>query len=609
MNDRNFLLENSRTSLVQNGILMALSFPLAWVLVRCLRLPDDSVVLLPMVLVVYLVQQNGLLYRKAQRENLKWILPFAILLSFFVTLAFHIDPSNAYSLVADHNAFSSLSALDPVSFVAMTYLFSLALVWVFAAGFRRSKETYTSARLRTGIRKEQRKVMLVLAAVLFLAWLPYFLVYYPGLIYGDSMNSITEAMHQAAYENHFPLFYTLFVELCLKIGMAFADITVGCAIYTLVQMAGLALLLAYMLCWMDNKGVPRVLTLFSLLMFGVVRYFPQHAVSMWKDPFFSAGLMFYSLKLFDLLASEGALGKSRKFLLQCVLSIVVICLSRNNGVYIIAFCMVLLFLIAAARKNLRVYRRMVLLHLISVLCILVLTGPVYSKLGIGKDDVESFGIPLQQLARTVAYDGNISEQDKEFLDNILPLERWKEVYTPALVDPIKWDAEFDKDFFSRNKGEFLMVWLRTLLKNPVRYVEAWCLTTYGYWAPNLWELSGYEQNLTSGNLNAVAEWYIDFGIRQTNLTGSDWLQEICSLTTTAPSSGLLTWVVLFMVLFALIKGCGRYCLFFAPALGNLITLLLASPSAYWPRYALVYLYMLPVIFLFPLLLRGERKTE
>ena len=37
-----------------------------------------------------------------------------------------------------------------------------------------------------------------------------------------------------------------------------------------------------------QQGVPRVLTLFSLLMFGVVRYFPQHAVSMWKDPFFSA---------------------------------------------------------------------------------------------------------------------------------------------------------------------------------------------------------------------------------------------------------------------------------------------------------------------------------
>ena len=33
------------------------------------------------------------------------------------------------------------------------------------------------------------------------------------------------------------------------------------------------------------------------------------------------------------------------------------------------------------KKNLRVYRRMVLLHLISVLCILVLTGPVYSKPG------------------------------------------------------------------------------------------------------------------------------------------------------------------------------------------------------------------------------------
>lgn len=609
MNDQSLLSAKKRPSLMQSGILMLLSFPMAWMLVRYLRISDDSVVLLPMVLVVYLVQQKGLAYHKEQRENLKWILPFSVLLSFFVTLAFHVDPGNAYSLVADHNAFSALSALDPVAFIVMAYLFSLVLVWTFAAGFHRSKETYTAARLRTGIRKKQRKAMLVLAFVLLLAWLPYFLVYYPGLIYGDSMNSITEAMHRAAYENHFPLFYTLFVELCLRIGMSFANITVGCAIYTLVQMVGLALILAYMLCWMDNKGIPKTMSFFSLLMFCIVRYFPQHAVSMWKDPIFSAGLTFYSLKLFDLLASEGTLARSRKFLLQCILSIVVICLSRNNGVYIIAFCMVALFLIAAARKSMRVYRRMVLLHLILILCILVLTGPVYNKLGIVKADVESFGIPLQQLARTVSYEGNISEKDKEFLDQILPLERWAEVYEPAIVDPIKWDDEFDTEFFSQHKGEFLMVWLRTLLKNPVRYVEAWCLATYGYWAPTLWELNGYDQNVVAGGLNDLKNWYIDFGIRQTNLTGSDWLQEICSLTTTAPSSGLLTWVVLFMALFALIKGCGRYCLFFAPALGNLITLLLASPSAYWPRYALVYLYMLPVIFLFPLLLRGERKTE
>lgn len=606
MKDNAFLIGEKGGLSVSRAALMIFSFPAAWILVMYLRLPVNVTVVLPAALAVFAVQEKGLHRWKTQMHNLKFFLPFSALLSLCVTLAFHIQTAYAYSAAAEQqNAFEPLSWLDAAAFLVLTYLFTLLLVWVFSALPAGKKENCRPVSRKVGIRRDQVKWMCVLAGILFLAWLPYFLVYYPGLIYGDSMNSITEAMHQAPYENHFPLFYTLFVELCLKIGMVFADITVGCAVYTVVQMVSLALLLAYMLCWMDNKGIPRVLTVFFLLVFCVVRYFPQHAVSMWKDPFFSVGLMFYSLKLFDLLASEGTLAKSGKYLLQCVLSILVICLSRNNGVYIIAFCMVVLFLISLACKNLQNVRRLVLLNLLSVICILILTGPVYNRMKIGKDDIESFGIPLQQIARTVVYEGNISAADLEFLNELLPLERWDELYMPGLVDPIKWDAEFDKDFFSRNKGEFLAVWLRTLLKNQQRYVEAWCLSTYGYWAPTLWELNEYTQNITSGNINAAAEWHIDFGIRQTNLLGDEGWKDICTLSTTAPASGLLTWIVLFMVLYAFVKRCGWYCLFFAPAIGNLITLLLASPSAYWPRYALVYLYMLPVILVFPMLLREE----
>lgn len=582
-------------------VLLLVSLPLSWFLVTYLRLSTTPTLLLPAAFLIFLAQHRGIHEVSTQKKHLIWYLFFSVLLALCLVFSRHIQLDLTYVQgIANGNAFLPLTTMDAVAILVLIYLSCLFLICLFAFLPRRSAtQKHPDSHPVTGIRTSQIKWMFALAAILVLAWLPYFLVYYPGLIYGDSMNSVSQAMHVSPYSNHFPLFYTLFVELCLKIGIALADITLGCAIYTIFQMISLGLLLAYLLCWLYNKGISKPVCAFFLVMFCVVRCFPQHAVSMWKDPIFSAVLMFYGLKLFDLLVSEGALATKWSFLIQTLAAIVVICLSRNNGVYIVAFCLAFLFAIALWRKALRSYRRVLVLHLASILCILVLTGPVYDALQIGKDDIESFGIPLQQLARTVAYEGNISEEDLAYLDRLLPLESWQELYKPGLVDSIKWDTSFDTAYFNETKGQFMAVWFRTLLKNPIRYIEAWCLSTYGYWSPSLWELNDYSDNIVAGNPYVLDSWWVDLGIEQTNLTGNDRLMSVFSLSTPMPATGLLTWLTMFVALYAFVRGGNRFCLLLAPAIGNFGTLLIASPSAYWPRYALVYLYMLPVLLVFP----------
>ena len=41
------------------------------------------------------------------------------------------------------------------------------------------------------------------------------------------------------------------------------------------------------------------------------------------------------------------------------------------------------------------------------------------------------------------------------------------------------------------------------LKNPRKYVCAWALMTFGYWAPNRWELNNDSGTLSKGNFNDV----------------------------------------------------------------------------------------------------------
>lgn len=594
-------------SILYEGLCLLISYVSSLVILPYLRIGSTPIALFSLTAILYMCHRVFFVKKvRLTQTRTVWIIScFSAVLAVSLLCGKHIQLANTYLVgQPDQNAFSPLELKDIVAFFVLTYGLSIVLYTVFCRIEKNhTPNDVTPHDAAVGLPAHPYKALFGAAFFILVAWLPYFLIYYPGLIFGDSLNSITEALHYAAYENHFPLFYTLFIELCLRIGLIFGSLTLGCAIYTVIQMLYLAFVLSYIVCWLYNKGVPKRLCLFALLIYATMSCFPQHAISMWKDPVFSATVVFYGIKLLDLGLSKGTLAKHRSFLLQLCISALLICLSRNNGIYILIFSFFCILVHAGKNRWLSVIKSAVVLQAACIVGILLLTGPVYNFLNIGKDDIESFGIPLQQLARTVVYDGDISDQDKAFLDHMLPLEKWDDVYTPGLVDNIKWDAEFSKAYFDGHKGEFLAVWFRTFLKNPVRYFESWCLSTYGYWIPNLWELNDYTSNITSGNINALSTWWISLPIYPQNLLHNDKLTSVFSLTTPLPAAGLLTWAMAFLCLWSVLCRKDTGILMFVPIIGNLITLFLAAPSAYWPRYALASFYAIPLILLFPVYMK------
>ena len=81
-----------------------------------------------------------------------------------------------------------------------------------------------------------------------------------------------------------------------------------------------------------------------------------------------------------------------------------------------------------------------------------------------------------------------------------------------------------------------------------------------------------------------------------------------SVVTQMPSVALCLWISLFMILYALVEGKWRYLLFFIPCLGNIATLLVATPITYWPRYGLSFICLLPISALFPYLLKELEES-
>jgi hypothetical protein len=308
--------------------------------------------------------------------------------------------------------------------------------------------------------------------------------------------------------------------------------------------------------------------------------------------------------------------QKKGFLRGSIIGAVVICFFRNNGVYIVALiCMGSAVYIVMNRKN--NYKEMIrylLCHCIVVAVVFVITGSVYEASGIKRDEVEKYGILLQQMTRTVAEEGEIGECEYAFLDELLPIKKYKELYMPQLVDPVKWDAEFDNNFLEGNSEKFILTWFNLLLKNPKIYVKAYLEMTYQYWVPNVWVNNRYTSNILEGNPDAVIfeQQWKEAEVIYCNLLENKWIdmKHIFSLTTPMAAVGLFVWLAVLTASYAVLKKKSVFILGLIPCFGNLATLLVATPAGYWPRYMLVIYYMFPIFFcMIPMIGKDDEEAN
>ena len=310
---------------------------------------------------------------------------FSLLLSISIVLSKHIHPDECNPFATIDEVFiDKFSIVDLIGCLICLFVIVNILNWLIK---KIQKLKFNKGELANAKKELKKKNQFMIFGLIFLSWMPYFLIYYPGLIYGDSMGSIYQTVYHLNLSNHHPVFYTIFIAICLKIGYIFSDINAGCAIYTLIQMLYISGLLTYIVSWMYNKGISKILCCFTVIFFAGTATFPQHAISMWKDPIFSITLVYYSLKLYDYIISDGKIEeKERLYWVKLTISMLIISLTRNNGIYILMLSF--LSLVILTIKNIKLSKKIYFTHILSIVFIILLTGPGYDILGIQKDKVE-----------------------------------------------------------------------------------------------------------------------------------------------------------------------------------------------------------------------------
>lgn len=242
-----------------------------------------------------------------------------------------------------------------------------------------------------------------------------------------------------------------------------------------------------------------------------------------------------------------------------------------------------------------------LLSIGTVVTISGIQGPLYDKLGYNEiKTVESYGPMLQHIAYVVSTEGDVSEDQVQFLYHIIPLDKMKEMYAPCIVDQIKWDPSFDNEYLNEHKDEFIRVWASIAMRNPGSVVKAQLLETLGFWDITRGKSTGYIQK--------------DVWFEGQGLVSIDYFEKVFGFSFdefVSPkhyiSAALFAWLALCNATIVVSQKKYRFLWVFLIPLFMWAGTLIGTPIAFSLRYIYICVLFIPMGFLLSILPYPQRK--
>jgi hypothetical protein len=293
----------------------------------------------------------------------------------------------------------------------------------------------------------------------------------------DSWSSIGQSTGETPLNNAHPIIFTAFISIFIHIGLLFGSLEFGAILFSLAQSAILAMIFAQIIVWMRREKISRGAIITTLLFYAILPINAIAGIIMWKDILFAGfGLLF--LLLLRQLYVEKDEFFTNKNIFYFISFAFLFCTWRTNGIY--AYVLFSILIIAINHKTF--FKTKYLLVLLSPILLFIIYSALSSIISISTSKVEAMSVPLQQIARTVKYhSASISEEDRNTINEILPLEQLSEKYNPNLSDPVK--SSFNTKAFNENKEKYIKLWFKLFMEHKKTYSAAFLYNAYGYTYP------------------------------------------------------------------------------------------------------------------------------
>ncbi len=433
-----------------------------------------------------------------------------------------------------------------------------------------------------------RKLFVYCFSLFLLISTIWLLIYYPGVGMYDSIAIINDQNFTSAKQH--PWFYILLIKCLVKFSFLLGgDFETALLLESILQILLSSLICSHCIIWMKNKGVDRNLILISIIFFAFDPLINMYTIALFKDIPFAYLIVEWTMMLYDVWETNGNALANRLFMFKAILCIM-LSLLRNNGVYVTAF--ILLCLLLFYKK----YWNYIIKFLFALLLIIIISIVFEKTHNITHLFKETVGVPLQQIAATVCAEGTITDEQYNFINEILPIEFIKEHYNPYSADTLKWGGSpINNTFLNHHKLQFLKVWWQMLFPNFKTYVKAFLQVTYGFWSTSVTHVDKY----SSIYVLALDDWFVNNDIDIQIIFPDDvqsYLEKVTFNSVEGLGEGQLFWLfALIMLALLLITNDKHILIIGTPIFGSWLTLMISTPVAHQWRYILYIPLCLPML--------------
>ncbi len=552
-----------------------------------LRAYDVYSWLIYLVLIIVFIKTD-LYSDKMKKESIIFSLLFSILM---------IYGNITYSLLDDPTTSLFKNFFTVSSLIKIIGTFNLLLV-IFKNVLPKLYD-FSLTKKKSKIKKTYL-IFIISFVIMLIAWLPYFLAFFPGTLSSDSFAELSIIVNNFVYiTDHHPVIHLLFILLPYKIGYGiFGSMTAGVALVTICQMIVLAAIFSSSIVFLHKRKVNDFILLIVLLFYSFAPMHGYYSIVMWKDVIFAGTLLLLTMEAIKIIEKDKRNELCFKNIIGFIITSIFCVFFRNNAIYMYLVFAIVTFIIF--RKHIKMFA---VAFAIVFGVFLFVKGPVFNYLNINKSaSAEYISMPLQQIGRMAFKEVGFTKKEASLINKVIPVDILAKSYNPIVSDNIKFNKAYNGKAFDENKLDYLKLYLSLVCKHPDVALEAYSISTLGYWYPGVdaWPINDsiYEEN--------------EYGLKMQSKTPESVKNALLSTySKNAPilsiewSIGLCFWIILIFGTISVKKNGLKGVYPYVPVFGIWLTMMIAAPAFSEFRYVYGAFTSLPILMLCPYILNGS----
>ena len=400
--------------------------------------------------------------KKNYRDVPKKIKIISAILSIYLVLTFNIS---VYFAEVKNNI--AIYVLTYMGYWIMFYVYLVELIENIL-----KYQSNNAAELNNA--SDMRKAFAIRLVISVGVGVGFLLVYYPGMMSPDSIVQWKQMLN-LTFDDYHPVFHTLTNYLVTRVNQSPASVS-------LFQIILGSLIVNYGLLKLEQNGLEKKQVNILFLVYILNPANSLMMITLWKDIDYTIFLFLATIYLFLIQRSNGAWLKSNKNQLLLGFTMAFVYLYRYNG--LISFVFVFLSLAVFYKKQIK---QILKVFLVSILIIAFINVPLNKLLNVKHIETGGWGffiIPLHQIGAMVSKDVQLEEKNKNILEKIMPIIKWKRNYDKNVPCSIVLNNDFDILEFRKNKINVFKLWLELTVKNPKIAYNAFIYETSVLWQIN-----------------------------------------------------------------------------------------------------------------------------